>query len=137
MQLTIFDISCVVMLMKWQGLVIPSEFSFKMIQYIFWIKFLSKDTPSFKRPYWLKIERDNEVEMWCSTKYGEFEWDGLWSRKWMRWKWMSWTTVHEMNRWTLVYEMNEMKVSRQICNSHMLNFWEFFCLDMLTEFMLI
>ena len=64
-----------------------------MIQYIFQDKILSKDTPSFQRQYWLKNERDNEVEMWCSTKYGECEWDELWSRKWM-----SWTMVHEMNR---------------------------------------
>ena len=50
-----------------------------MIQYIFWIEILSKDTPSFQRQDWLKNEGDNEVEMRCSmsnTKYGECEWDG-------------------------------------------------------------
>ena len=55
------------------------------------------------------------------TKYGECEWDRLWSVKWMSWKWMtkwmSWTLVHKMNRWTLINEMNEMKVTRQICNN--------------------
>ena len=85
----------------------------QMIQYIFRIKVLSKDTPSFERLDRLKNQRDNEVEMWCSiskTKCGECEWDGLWSVKWMRSKWMSWTSVYEINRWTLVYEMNEMNV---------------------------
>ena len=46
------------------------------IQYIFQIKILSKDTPSFQRQDWLKNEGDNEVEMRCSmsnTKYGECE----------------------------------------------------------------
>ena len=106
--------------MKWHEVVIPSEFSFKMIQYIFRIKVLSKDTPSFQRRDWLKNERGNAVEMRCSmsnTKYGECEWDGLWSVKWM-----SWTMVHEMSRWTLVYEMNEMKVTRQICNIPLLKY---------------
>ena len=57
----------------------PLEFSFKMMHYIFQIKILSKDTPSFQRQNWLKNEGDNEVEMRCSmsnTKYGECEWDG-------------------------------------------------------------
>ena len=49
--------------MKGQGALIPLEFSFKMIQYIFQIKILSKDFPSFQRQDWLKNERDNEVEM--------------------------------------------------------------------------
>ena len=45
-----------------------------MIQYIFRIKVLSKDTPSVQRRDWLKNERDNEVEMRCitsNTTYGE------------------------------------------------------------------
>ena len=91
-----------------------------MIQYTFRNRILSKDTPSFQRRDWFKNERDNEFEMRCSmsnTKYGECEWDGLWSVKWMRWKLMNWTLVHEMNIWTLVYEMNEMKVTRQIFNN--------------------
>ena len=50
-------------------------------------------------------------------KYGEYEWDGLWSVKRLRWKWMTkWigcTLVDEMNRWIFAYEMNEMKVTRQ------------------------
>ena len=48
----------------------------QMIQYIFQIKILSKNTPTFHRWDWLKNERDNEVEMQCSmsnTKYGECE----------------------------------------------------------------
>ena len=47
-----------------------------MIQYVFQIKTLSKDTPSFQRWGWLKNERDNEVEMQCSmsiTKNDECE----------------------------------------------------------------
>ena len=35
----------------------------QMIQYIFQIKVLSKDTPSFERWDRLKNQRDNEVEM--------------------------------------------------------------------------
>ena len=44
--------------------------------YIFRIKILSKDTPSFQRRDWLKNERDSEVEIRCSmskTKRGECE----------------------------------------------------------------
>ena len=44
-------------------------------------------------------------------KYGKYEWDELWSVKWMRWKlmtkWMSWTLVNEMNKWTLGDEWDE------------------------------
>ena len=40
------------------------------------------------------------------TKYGKCEWDGLWSIKWMRWKWMT-----KWMRSTLVYETNKMNVS--------------------------
>ena len=68
------------------------------IQYVFQNKSLSKDSPSFQRRGWLKNERDNDVETRYSmsiTKHGECEWDGIWSMKWMRWKWMtkwiSWT----------------------------------------------
>ena len=46
----------------------------QMIQYVFQIKTLSKDTPSFQRQDWLKNERNNEVEIRCSmsiTKYGK------------------------------------------------------------------
>ena len=96
----------------------------QMIHYIFRTKILSKDAPSFQRLDWLKNERHNEVEIRCSiskTRYGECEWDRLWSVKWMRWKWMtkwmSWTLVHEMNGWTLVNEMNDIKVTRKICNT--------------------
>ena len=48
----------------------------QMIQYVFQIKTLSKDTPSFQRRDWLKNERDNKIEIRCSmsiTKYGECE----------------------------------------------------------------
>ena len=96
----------------------------QIIQYIFRIKILSKDTPSFQRRNWLKNERYNEFKIRCSmskTKYGEFEGDGLWSVKWLRWKWMtkwmSWTLAYEMNRWTVLYEMNKMNVTKQICNN--------------------
>ena len=47
-----------------------------MIQYVFEIKTLSKDTYSFQRRDWLKNERDNKAKMRCSmsiTKYGECE----------------------------------------------------------------
>ena len=47
-----------------------------MMQYIFRIKILSEDAPSFQRRDWLKNERHNEVETRCSmskTKYGECE----------------------------------------------------------------
>ena len=33
--------------------------------------------------------------IYFGTKYGECEWDGLWSVKWMRWEWMSWTLVYK------------------------------------------
>ena len=52
----------------------------QMKQYVFQIKTLSKDTPSFQRRDWLKNQRDNEVEIQCSmsmTKYGKCERDGL------------------------------------------------------------
>ena len=47
-----------------------------MIQCVFHIKTLSKDTPSFQRQDWLKTERNSEVEIRCNmsiTKYGECE----------------------------------------------------------------
>ena len=55
-----------------------------MIQYVFQIKTLSRDTPSFQRQ---KI----------ITKYRKREWDGLRSIKWMRWKWMT-----KCMKWTLI-----------------------------------
>ena len=45
-----------------------------MIQYVFQIKTLSRDTPIFQTPDWLRNERDNKVEIRCSmsiTKYGD------------------------------------------------------------------
>ena len=50
----------------------------QIIQYVFKIKVLSRDTPNFQRSDWLKKERDNEVEIRCSmsiTKYGKYEMD--------------------------------------------------------------
>ena len=50
--------------------------------------------------------------VWAKPNYGECELDGLWSVKWMRWKWITkWKSC------TLVYEMNEKKMTRQICNT--------------------
>ena len=107
----------------------------QMIQYIFLIIILSKDTRNFQRRVCLKNERYNKVEIRCSmskTKYVGCEWDG----KWIKWEWMtewvSWILLHEINRWNLVHEMNEMKVTWQICNNPLLkhmkngkNFFEF------------
>ena len=48
----------------------------QIIQYVFQIKTLSKDTSSFQKQNWSKNERDNKVEIRCSmsiTKYGERE----------------------------------------------------------------
>ena len=51
-----------------------------MIQHVFQIKILSRDTPCFQRGDLLKNERDNEVEIRNSmsiTKYGKCREDGL------------------------------------------------------------
>ena len=79
------------------------EVQLQMIQYIFRIKVLSKDTSSFQRQDWLKNDWDNEVETRGSmskTKHTKCEWDRLWSVKWMRRKWNEY-----MNRLTSVHEM--------------------------------
>ena len=63
----------------------------QIVWHVFQVKILSRETPSFHRQDLLKNERDNEIELLCSmriTKYGKCEWDGLWSIKWIRWKWM-------------------------------------------------
>ena len=83
----------------------------EVTQYVFQIKTLSKDPPSFHRRDWLKNKSHNEVEIRCSmgrTKYGKYEWGVLWSMKWMRRKWMT-----KWMRWILFYEVNVMKVTRQ------------------------
>ena len=49
---------------------------FQMMQYVYQVKTLSRDTPGFQKQDWLKNERDNEVEIRCSmniTKYGKCE----------------------------------------------------------------
>ena len=49
-----------------------------------------------------KNESYNEVEKRCSMskiKHGECKWDGLWSVKWMRWKWMTKWTFGTWNEW--------------------------------------
>ena len=77
----------------------------QIIQYIFQIKIWSKDTPSFQRRDWLKNERYSEVELRCSmskTKYGECEWDGIWSVKWMRWMRWKW-----LGKYVTAYTFNE------------------------------
>ena len=69
----------------------------QMIQYIFRIKILSKDTPSLERRDRLKNGRENEVEIRCSmskTKYGECD--------------MRWTTICKMNEMEMNDEMNEL-----------------------------
>ena len=51
-----------------------------MIQHVFQIKILSRDTPCFQTGDLLKNERDNEVEIRNSmsiTKYGKCREDGL------------------------------------------------------------
>ena len=51
----------------------------EIIQYIFWIKIVSKDTPSFQRRDWLKSKRYNEFGIRCircstsKAKYGKCE----------------------------------------------------------------
>ena len=88
----------------------------QVIQYLFQIKTLSRETPSFQRRNWLKNKRGSEVEIRCSmsiTKYAKCEGDRLWSMKWMRSKWMT-----KWMRWNLVYDMNEMKLTKQICNMY-------------------
>ena len=65
----------------WGGATLPL-LSLRPCRYIFRIKILSRDTPSFHWLDWLKNKRDNEVEIGCSMskiKYGECEWYGLWS----------------------------------------------------------
>ena len=52
----------------------------QMIQHVFQIKILSRDTPCFQRRDLLKNERYNEVEIRNSmsiTKYGKCREDGL------------------------------------------------------------
>ena len=47
-----------------------------MMQYVYQVKTLSRDTPGLQKQDWLKNERDNEVEIRCSmniTKYGKCE----------------------------------------------------------------
>ena len=83
----------------------------EVTQYVFQIKSLSKDPPSFHRREWLKNKSHNEVEIRCSmgrTKYGKYEQGGLWCMKWMRRKWMA-----KWMRWALFYEVDVMKVTRQ------------------------
>ena len=56
LQLTIFDVSCFTLT--------PCCVSYEVtsIQYIFQIKILSKDTPSFQRRDWLKNERQKRLK---------------------------------------------------------------------------
>ena len=69
-----------------------------MIQYVFQIKTLSKDTLSFQRLDRLKNERHNEVEIRSyMSSYNQV--------------WWMWT------RWTMIYKMNEMDF---------LSIWAFF-----------
>ena len=52
----------------------------QVIQYLFQIKTLSRETPSFQRRNWLKNKRGSEVEIRCSmsiTKYAKCEGDRL------------------------------------------------------------
>ena len=119
MQLTIFDVSCFTLTPCCDAVTRSNKtigVQLQMIQCIFWIKVLSKDTPSFRirsrlkkmkdamrlkqHAVWAKTNMVNVNEMdyelkneWDGNEW-QNEWVGLWYMKWIDeiWymKWMRW-----------------------------------------------
>ena len=69
----------------------------QMIQYLIWIKILSKDTPSFQRRDWLK--KWQRKWGWNTLEYDQNQ---------ICWMWMRWTMIYKTNEIEINDEKNEL-----------------------------